>query len=132
MSKQFHIEVVGVFKCSLDRAFKIPILGDATTFLKGFGPLPGIDSFEEDDSWGKEKGSRYPVAKKNIFTKGGRVGFDQIYKREENSYWNWGVTRIETFVFGITEFEGELFFEEHPDGVHVRCVYHCAVSHIFV
>lgn len=117
-----------MFKCDLDRAFKIPILGDATSFLKGVGPLPAVVSFEEDETWGKESGFRYPITKSNIFSKGGRVGFDQIYKREENKYWNWGVTKMETFVFGISEFEGELFFSETAKGIEVVWKYHCTIG----
>lgn len=128
MAKQLHIEVSEIFNCSLERAFKIPILGDATTFLKGVGPLPGIVGFEDDETWGQQSGSRYPIAKKNFFTKGGRVGFDKIYERIENQYWNWGVTSIEVFVFGISKFEGELFFKEKKDGIHVRWVYHCTIG----
>ena len=132
MSKKLKVEVSAIFNCDLERAFKIPILGDATSFLKGVGPLPGIDRFEDDDTWGQINGSRYPVAKSNLLTNGGRVGYDKIYERKENEYWNWGVTNIETFVFGITEFEGELFFEEISDGIHVRWVYHCSIGNAWL
>jgi hypothetical protein len=124
MSKNLKVQVNAVFKCDLERAFKIPILGDATKFLRGYFVLPAVVAFEDDETWGREGGSRYPIAAKNMFTKGGKTGFDQIYKREENKYWNWGVTEIEVFVFGITKFEGELFFAEKEDGIHVQWIYH--------
>ncbi|MFT4601654.1 MAG: hypothetical protein ACI857_001837 [Arenicella sp.] len=85
MSKNLKVQVNAVFKCDLERAFKIPILGDATKFLRGYFVLPAVVAFEDDETWGREGGSRYPIAAKNMFTKGGKTGFDQIYKREENT-----------------------------------------------
>ena len=118
------ISVQSTFHCSLERAFKTPILGDATQFLVGYGPVPAVVKFTEDETWGQTGGTRVPHGAKNLFTKGGAIGLDQIYERQENSYWQWGVADFYQWSMGFTEFRGELFFEEVKKGqVNVRWVY---------
>ncbi len=47
------VEVEATFNCTLGRAFKTPILGDATQFLVGYGLVPAVEKFTQDSSWGK-------------------------------------------------------------------------------
>lgn len=116
--------VEAAFNCSLERAFKTPILGDATQFLVGYGMIPAVVKFTEDETWGKVGGRRIPHAAKSIASKGGPIGLDEIYKRKENEYWQWGVAKFYQPSMGFREFRGELFFEEKEEGVvHVRWVY---------
>ena len=118
------VEVKAVFNCSLERAFKTPILGDATQFLVGYGPVPAVEKFTKDGTWGRPGGTRIPHSAKNFMSKGGEVGLDKIYAREENSYWNWGIAEFYQWSMGFTEFRGELFFKETDVNViHVRWVY---------
>ena len=118
------IEVKATFNCSLERAFKTPILGDATQFLVGYGPVPAVEKFTEDNTWGKPGGTRIPLSVKSRFTKGGEVGLDEVYARDENRYWNWGVTDFRQWSMGFTEFKGEFFCEAVADhSVNVRWVY---------
>ena len=79
------------FQCSQERAFKAPILGDATQFLDGFWFQPGVVSFEEDETWGKPGGIRLPVTDGNWLTPSGRLCVDEVLKRVENQYWQWTV-----------------------------------------
>ena len=118
------ISVEGLFNCSLERAFKTPILGDATQFLVGYGIIPAVKKFTADETWGKPGGSRIPHAVKNVVSPGGEIGMDRVYVRDEFRYWKWGVTEFRQWSMGFTEFQGELFFTEIRSGeVHVRWVY---------
>ena len=118
------IEVKATFHCSLEKAFKTPILGDATQFLVGYGPVPAVEKFTQDSTWGKPGGTRIPHSAKNLLSKGGEIGVDEIYAREENKYWKWGVAEFRQWSMGFTEFQGELFFKEiAANAVQVRWVY---------
>ena len=118
------IEVKETFHCPLERAFKTPILGDATQFLTGYGPVPAVEKFTDDATWGRAGGQRIPHSAKNWVSKGGEIGVDEIYAREENKYWRWGVAEFRQWSMGFTEFQGELFLEEASDNVvKVRWVY---------
>lgn len=118
------VKVEATFNCSLERAFKTPILGDATQFLVGYGLVPAVEKFTEDSSWGKPGGRRIPHSAKNLLSKGGEIGVDEVYARDENKYWNWGIAEFRQWSMGFTEFQGELFFEENNvNSVDVRWVY---------
>ncbi|MFT5778879.1 MAG: hypothetical protein ACI837_001836 [Crocinitomicaceae bacterium] len=103
------------FNCSLERAFKTPILGDATKTLTGYFMVPGVSHFTEDKTWGNEGGSRIPHSKKNLFSKGGPVGFDEILVRRENAYWKWKIGGFRQWMVWFSSFQGELFFSERED-----------------
>lgn len=77
------------FYCSIGRAFKTPILGDATQFLNGYFLQPPVVGFEDDSTWGKPGGIRYPVTNGNILTPKGRLFTDKIITRNENEIWKW-------------------------------------------
>lgn len=118
------VEVQAVFNCSIERAFKTPILGDATKFLIGYGIIPKVEKFTKDEDWGEVGGTRIPHSAKSLISKGGEIGLDKIYCRDENSYWKWGVAQFYQSSMGFTKFQGELFFNDtHKDSVRVRWVY---------
>lgn len=118
------VEVSATFHCSLERAFKTPILGDATQFLVGYGPVPAVVAFTHDGSWGRPGGQRIPHSAKNFLSKGGEIGVDEVYVRQENQYWKWGVAEFRQWSMGFTEFQGELFFEEvSTNNINVRWIY---------
>lgn len=118
------VEVKERFNCTLGRAFKTPILGDATKFLVGYGPVPAVEKFTNDSTWGKPGGQRIPHSAKNTASKGGEIGIDEIYVREENSYWKWGIARFIQPSMGFTEFLGEMYFNVKDDNrIKVRWIY---------
>ena len=55
-----------IFSCEIDRAFKAPILGDATRFLNGYLCQPPIIGFENDENFPTNFISQeiYPLGKK--------------------------------------------------------------------
>lgn len=118
------ISVESEFNSSVERAFKTPILGDATIFLAGYGVIPAVEKFTEDDTWGQPGGMRIPHSAKSLLSRGGEIGVDVVAVREENTYWKWGVTDFRQWSMGFTEFQGELFFEKQTDqSVSVKWVY---------
>ena len=78
-----------VFHCSLERAFKAPMLGDATRFMKGYLFQPPVSGFDEDDTWGNEHDVRYPLSNGNLFVPKGRMFRDVILVKAEQKYWKW-------------------------------------------
>ena len=81
------IELKEVFHTTVERAFQTPIIGDARTFLTGYRFQPPVIDFEDDETWGKVHGIRYPVTKGNFWIPAGRLFTDEILVRKENEYW---------------------------------------------
>ncbi|MEL6672819.1 MAG: hypothetical protein AAFR61_11530 [Bacteroidota bacterium] len=118
------VSVEAIFYCSLERAFKTPILGDATQYLVGYGPVPAVVGFKEDETWGRVGGTRIPLSQNTLFAQGGPIGLDRIYSREENRYWEWGVAEFYQPSMGFSEFRGQLWVEQKAENeIHVRWVY---------
>ena len=67
-----------IFNCEVERAFKAPILGDATQFLNGYLFQPPIIGFENDENWGLLNSVRYPLIQGNFFIKTHRIVKDKI------------------------------------------------------
>jgi len=86
-----RFEITDVFNCSIERAFKAPILGDARRFMKGYLFQPAVTAFEEDETWGQVNGVRYPVTSGNLMVKKGRLFKDEILERNENKFWKWTI-----------------------------------------
>jgi hypothetical protein len=85
------VELTDTFHSSIERAFKAPILGDATKFLNGYRFQPPIIGFEEDDTWGQVDGIRYPITNGNFWLPKGRLFTDKILERNENESWKWTI-----------------------------------------
>ena len=92
---KYSYQIKDVFECSLKRAFKAPILGDATKFMKGYLFQPPITGFEDDTSWEQVNGKRYPINNGNLLVKKGRMFKDVILERIENKYWKWTIYNFE-------------------------------------
>ncbi len=84
-------EISEIINCSIERAFKAPILGDATQFLDGYFLQPPIVDFQDDDTWGQVQGVQYPVTNGNLLLASGILFTDQILERIENKYWKWTI-----------------------------------------
>ncbi|MBT7652439.1 MAG: hypothetical protein HN563_03910 [Flavobacteriales bacterium] len=105
---KFNYKIKGVFDCSLERAFKAPILGDATKFMKGYLFQPPVTGFEDDKTWGQINGKRHPITNGNLLVKKGRMFKDVILERIENKYWKWTIYDFEIkTLFFISKAIGE-------------------------
>lgn len=120
--------VSDTFQCSLERAFKAPILGDATQFLTGYLLQPGVSDFEKDKTWGRIGGVRYPVTQGNWLIPKGRMAKDEVLERIENQYWKWTLYDFEvSALFFVTNGIGEWTVKESEDrliGVKYTYTYH--------
>lgn len=125
--------VTTVIHCSLERAFKTPILGDATIILAGNHFIPPVTHFTDDSTWGKVGGFRIPHSGKSIFNMGGEVGLDTILERIENKYWKWELGDFRQWSLGFSKFQGELSFTDIKDGsIHVEWVYSLYSKHVLL
>ena len=61
----FHIK--SIFSCDIERAFKAPILGDATQFLNSYLFQPPIIGFENDENLGLLNSVRHLMIRGNFF-----------------------------------------------------------------
>ena len=109
----FSNKITDVFECSLERAFKAPILGDATKFMKGYLFQPPVTGFEDDKTWGEINGIRYPISEGNFLVKKGRMFKDVILERIENKYWKWTIYDFEfNSLFFVQKAIGEWMVKE--------------------
>jgi hypothetical protein len=108
--------VTSTFHCSLERAFKTPILGDATKILITFGGYPLVIGFNKDETWGNVGGRRVPIANSFLFIKSQERGLDVIFERDENKYWKWGVSDLGILFFFATHNCGEWWVNDNSDG----------------
>jgi hypothetical protein len=109
-------QVTSLFYCSLERAFKTPILGDATKFHTGFGFLPPVTHFTEDETWGKPNGYRMAQIDKSVLFNEGVLAKDIVVKREDNKYWKWEVNNFRQWRMGFEKFQGEWFVKDNANG----------------
>ena len=47
------VSVSTIYKCSLERAFKTPMLCDVSKIHAGFGIMPKVTHTTDDKDWGK-------------------------------------------------------------------------------
>lgn len=106
-NKKFFVKVTSVFECSLERAFKTPMLCDITKVHTGFLFSPKVTHTTEDENWGKVKSSKKVHVAKSITQNGGFIFVDKIIEREENKYWKIEIDNFQTWALGFHKFEGE-------------------------
>lgn len=102
-----NTKVKTIFNCSLERAFKTPMLCDISKVHTGFLFMPKITHCTNDENWGKEGFSKKVFANKSLIQKGGWISDDKVLERKENDYWKIEVSNFQTPMFGFTKFVGE-------------------------
>lgn len=105
MTTQVNIKTI--FNCSLERAFKTPMLCDVSKVHTGFGIMPKVTHCTEDSDWGKPGGSKKIFAAKSISFKGGEASSDHVIERIENKYWRIEVRDFTAWMLGFSKFVGE-------------------------
>jgi hypothetical protein len=113
---QIKTSIHSIFDCSLERAFKSPMLCDVCKVHSGFGPMPKVTHCTEDEGWGKPGGSRKVFMEKSIFFKGGEALLDTVIERVENKYWIIEVSDFKLNMLGLTKFRGKWITTEMPGG----------------
>lgn len=106
-SMEFKVQVKTIYHCSLERAFKTPMLCDVSKVHTGFGVMPKVTHCTEDEHWGKPGFSKKVFAAKSLTQKGGFVSSDKVLERIENSYWKIEVSNFQSWMLGFYKFVGE-------------------------
>ena len=104
---QTKIKVTTTYNCSLERAFKSPILCDVTKVHTGFGIMPKVTHCTDDENWGQVGSRKKVYAAKSLIQKGGFASIDSVIERIENKYWKFEVSDFQTWMLGFSRFTGE-------------------------
>ena len=104
---KFKTKISSIFECSLERAFKTPMLCDVTKVHTGYGVMPKVTHTTNDKNWGKVGSSKKIYVGKSFSQKGGFASMDSIIKRVENEYWVIQVDEFQSWMLGFYKFIGE-------------------------
>lgn len=104
---QSSIKITTIYNCSLERAFKSPMLCDISKVHTGYVITPKVTHCTEDENWGKPGYSKKVFAAKSLTQKGGWVSNDTVIERIENKYWKIEVSNFQSWMLGFTKFVGE-------------------------
>lgn len=103
----FKVKVSAIYKCSLERAFKTPMLCDVTKIHTGYGFMPKVTHTEDDHDWGKVGSSKKVFVEKSLTQDGGYASMDTVLERKENKYWKIQIDEFQTWIVGFHTFIGE-------------------------
>jgi hypothetical protein len=101
------VKISTTYNCSLERAFKTPILCDVAKVHTGYGLMPGITHATDDADWGQPGSSKKVYAAPSLSQKGGFVSVDRVIERVENKYWVIEVSDFQSWMLGFYKFTGE-------------------------
>lgn len=103
----FKIHTKTIYFCSLERAFRTPILCDVTKVHTGYGLMPAVTKTINDENWGKVGSIKNIYAAKSLSFKGGEVSTDEVIERIENKYWKVEVGNFKSWMLNIWKFTFE-------------------------
>ena len=104
---QSKVKVTTIYNCSLERAFKTPILCDVSKVHAGYGIMPRVTHCTNDEGWGRPGSSKKVIVEKSLTQKGGWASVDNVIERIENEYWKIEVNNFQTPMLGFSRFVGE-------------------------
>ena len=113
---EFKVKVSSIYECSLERAFKTPMLCDVTKVHTGYGLTPKVTHTTEDEDWGQIGSSKKIYVEKSITQKGGYASMDRVLERVENKYWKIQVDEFQSWMAGFYKFIGEWKTTEKEKG----------------
>lgn len=103
---QTKIKITTIYNCSLERAFKTPMLCDVSKVHTGYGIMPRVTHCTDDEDWGKPGSIKKVFVAKSLTQKGGFASVDKIIERMENKYWIIEVSNFQSWMLGFTKFTG--------------------------
>lgn len=106
MSTAIAVSISTTYDCSLERAFKTPMLCDVTKIHTGYGLMPKLTHCTEDANWGKPGSTKRVFAAASPTFKGGETSMDKVLEREENKHWKIQVSEFKSWMLGFYKFEG--------------------------
>jgi hypothetical protein len=118
------IKVETIYHCSLERAFKTPMLCDVSKVHTGFGIMPKVTHCTDDENWGKPGYSKKVFVAKSLSQNGGWASVDTVIERIENRYWKIEVSDFKAWMLGFSKFTGEWQTTELvPDKILIKYTY---------
>lgn len=113
----FKTKIITTYDCSLERAFKTPMLCDVSKVHSGYGLMPKVTHCTEDENWGKPGYAKNVYVAKSISQKGGFASTDKVIDRIENKYWKIEVGNFQSWMLGFNKFIGEWETTEIESGL---------------
>jgi len=104
---EFTVKTSMIYNCSLERAFKTPMLCDVTKVHTGYGLTPRVTHTSDDTDWGQVGSSKKIYVAKSITQKEGYASMDRVLERVENEYWKIQVDDFQSWMAGFYKFVGE-------------------------
>jgi len=101
------VKVSTMYNCSLERAFKTPLLCDISKVHTGFGLVPKVTHCVGDENWGQIGSIKKVYSAKSFTQKGGFFSVDKVLERIENNYWKFEVSNFQSCMVGFSRFIGE-------------------------
>ena len=95
------------YNCSLERAFKTPMLCDVSKVHTGYGLMPKVTHCTEDEHWGQPGSTKKVFVAKSLTQKGGFASMDKVIERVGNKYWKIEVSDFQAWMLGFYKFVGE-------------------------
>lgn len=125
---QFSVSVSTIYNCSLERAFKTPMLCNVSKVHTGLLVMPAVTHCTNDENWGQPGSSKKVSVKPSLTQPGGEASIDKVIERIENQYWKIEVSDFKAWMLGFTKFVGEWRTTElAPNKVQIDYTYtmHC-------
>jgi len=121
---EIKVRVSTTYDCSLEQAFKTPLLCDVSKVHTGYGLMPKVTHCTDDENWGQVGSSKKVYAAKSLTQKGGFASVDKILERTENKYWKFQVYNFQSWMLGFYKFVGEWQTTEiEPNKILVEYTY---------
>lgn len=95
------------YHCTLERAFKSPMLCDVSKVHTGYGIMPAVTHCTNDENWGQPGFTKKVFVAPSLTQKGGFASVDKVIERIENKYWKIEVSDFQAWMLGFTKFVGE-------------------------
>jgi hypothetical protein len=128
----FKTKVNTHYHCSLERAFKTPMLCDVTKVHTGYGVMPKVLYCTEDENWGQPGYAKKVFVAKSPTFKGGEASTDKVIERIENAYWKIEVGNFKSWMLGFSKFVGEWKTTElEPNKILIEYTYSLHANVIF-
>jgi hypothetical protein len=118
------VTVTTLYNCSLERAFKTPMLCDVTKVHTGFGLMPKVTHCTEDENWGRPGYRKKVFVAPSLTQKGGWASNDTVLERIECQYWKIEVGDFQAWMLGFSKFVGEWKTTElEPNNIFIEYTY---------
>ncbi len=101
------VKITTTYNCTLERAFKTPLLCDVSKVHTGYGIMPKVLYCTDDENWGQVGSSKKVFVAKSLTQKGGFASVDKVIERIENNYWKFEVCDFQSWMLGFSNFTGE-------------------------